>query len=491
MGILKNITIQQAQAGFFLSGRFIGIEHDVTATVIQGGGTIRLIPVTSSERYIELDINSLTLLDTKGFDITPADMQQRADLLSVIVAKRFISGIAQGVSGNNPLPVTDVDNYNRISRNTVFGDKIVAVRLPQIAAQFQYPLAANDARPPILVNDGTILQENALLKINTAAQVGSSAIIRSSETIRYIPGYECYVFATPDFNAPVAGQLQLVGALDENTGFGWGYNGLDFVFVHRRAGVTQYFTIDLSSFEKKNGYTFNPQKGNVYLLSYGYLGYAPARLEVIPPSGGLAALYKFNYVNEHDQTHLDQTFLPVSIEMSNNAGSIAMTTSVGSVNAGIISDGTASEYTFTRSFNYFTPSDIAIVGNTELASFRSKTTFGGIANYVKSRLFNFNVAQELNKNSVIVIFKNPTILNTPTWVDIDIDSTLEISNDVEVDFTANNETFYTQALFKVDTLDKEVEKFKFDLPPGGIAVFAILTSGLGDARFSNFWKELF
>jgi hypothetical protein len=167
-----------------------------------------------------------------------------------------------------------------------------------------------------------------------------------------------------------------------------------------------------------------------------------------------------------------------------------MTLSVGSINAGIVNGGEQSTYAFARPFNYDSDA-LPVNGNTELVAFRNKTTFGGITNYVVARLFNFNVAQDLNKSSIVYIYRNPVILNTPTWADIDTDSVLEFSEDIVIDFATSLDTFYTQALFRIDTLDKEVEGFKFDLKPGDIALFAVKTIGQGEVLFSNFWKELF
>lgn len=401
----------------------------------------------------------------------------------------FLSGFGS-ITASNPTFSIDIDNNRRISRNTVFGDKITAKRVPQITAQFQYPLAEDDILPPDIGNGGQVIQENTLLKLKTDSQIGSYVKIQSSGTLRYIPGFECYLLVTPDFNIPIDGQKQIVGVLDEETGFGFGYNGLNFVFVYRRDGVTQYFDIDLLQFEKQNGYKLNPQKGNVYLLTYGFLGYAPAKLEVIPPQGGLSEVFTFEYPNIHDQTHLSQTFLPIRGELENLNGNTQMTLSVGSINAGIIDGGNDSEYTFARSFNYYR-SDITIVENTELVAFRNKTVFGGIINYIDARLFNFNLAQDINKSSVIVIFKNPIIINVPTWNNVDNDSVLEYSEDILIDFNNSNKTFYSQALFRTDSLDKKIDQFKFDLAPGDIALFAVITTGQGDIAFSNFWKELF
>ena len=393
------------------------------------------------------------------------------------------------IGKSNPLSFTDFDNNLRMSRNTVFGDKITAKRVPQIASQYQYPIAA-DCFTATPVNGGTVIQENSLLKVKTAAVVGSKMTVRSNKTIRYIPGFECYAYITPVFNTPIAGQNQFTGVLDTDTGFGFGYEGLDFVFIYRRNGVTQTFPIDLAAFQAENGYALDPTKGNIYLITYGYLGFAPCKLEVVPPAGGLAKLYSFEYPNSSVQTHLSQTFLPICFEADNGATDTAMNLSVGSVLAGIIDGSQESTYTFARAFNYFSP-EITIAANTVMVAFRNKTTFGGIVNYVNARLMNLNVGIDLTKTSTLVIFKNPVVTNTPTWVDVDVDSTLERSMNMTINFTTSLNSFFAIPLAKLATIDKNVEPFAFDLIPGDIACFAIITTGAGEAKMSNLWKELF
>lgn len=453
-------------------------------------GNVFMINDAQTNKAVELDIYSRI---ESGDGTTFQDFDScYSYLLTVLQVTGSPLSLQTGgmVSNTNPLPSLDIDAGGRVSRNTVFGDKITAKRIPQIAAQFQYPLAADDVKPPVTVNGGSVTQENALLKLSTSNQVGSSIILQSTATIRYIPGFECYLYATPDFNDPVSGQTQFMGVFDDNTGFGFGYNGNDFVFIHRRDGVDSYHVIDISAFSSQYGYTLNPQKGNIYLLTYGFLGYAPAKLEIVPPWGGLLPLFTLEYPNSADQTHISQTFLPIRGELNNNTGSTPMTVSLGSVNAGIVNGGDESIYTFSRDFNYFTPTDITVSGNTEIVGFKNKDLFGGITNYVSARLFNFNAAVSLNKNCILAVIKDPTMLNTPTWNDVDTDSVLQYSTDIQVDFT-NIKTYYTRPLFSTGAFDADVEAHRYDLPPGHIAVFAILTTGAGDVRFSNYWKELF
>lgn len=53
----------------------------------------------------------------------------------------------------------------------------------------------------------------------------------------------------------------------------------------------------------------------------------------------------------------------------------------------------------------------------------------------------------------------------------------------------SNAGYYINGQF--NGIEYDVSQFNYDLRPGEIACFALLTTGLGDAEFSNFWRELF
>lgn len=94
MAAIKNATVKRAKSGFYLGDAFNGVEYDTTT--IQGGdvGTVRLLPLYGTKQgEIELDIVTLTLLDETGEDVTPADIQERAELLALFVAKRLTTEV--------------------------------------------------------------------------------------------------------------------------------------------------------------------------------------------------------------------------------------------------------------------------------------------------------------------------------------------------------------------------------------------------------------
>ena len=459
-------------------------------TRFRESGNIDILPVNYTESlpsYSNIPITSLRKADgsyyTDELDVIPVI----GDLTMGIPTPLTVDG--RSVNKSNPLPTSIIDNSGKSAANSVFSDQIVGKRIPQITAQFQYPLT-QDGSVVTTANGATASQSNSMLYLNTDAQSGSSIEIHSTDTLRYIPGFEVYNFFTVGFNMPVDGQDQYVGLLDDDTGFGIGYHGLDFVFIHRRGSINNYYSIDLNAFNNTAGYELDPTKGNVYKLTFGYLGFAPATLEVMGPDNVTRVLYIFPYPNNNIETHLSQTFLPVRAELKNNTGTIAMELFIGSLSAGIVDGSGCSEYEFARFFNYTAPA-ITITDPTALVAFKPKDTFGGRVNYVESRLALISGATDLNKVARFVIIKNPVITNTPTWNNVDVDSTVQYSEDITIDFANSNDYFIVWNTGKVDSFLEQLESLHLDLKPGDVACFYLASDGTGEVNLAINWWELF
>lgn len=454
-------------------------------------GNIDIIPVNNSESlpsYNNIAVTSLRKSDGTYY-VDDLDIASVLGELTIgTSAPITVNGLT--VSKSNPLPTSNIDNSGKASANTVFSDLITGKRIPQITAQFQYPIT-QDGGVVSTSNGGTATQENSLLYLRTDSQLNSSVEIHSTDTLRYIPGFEVYNFFTVGFNAPVEGQDQFIGLLDSETGFGIGYKGLDFVFIHRRDGEDTYYNIDLNGFNESAGYTLDPTKGNIYKLTFGYLGFAPATLEVIGSDNISRVLHIFQYPNSNTETHISQTFLPVSAELKNNTGTSAMELFIGSFSLGIIDGSGCSEYEFARFFNYTNSSTFTITEPTPLVAFKVMDTFRGKTNYIESRLAVMSGATDLNKAARWILIKNPVITNTPTWNNVDIDSTMQYSEDITIDFDNSNTYFLTWNSTKVDSFIEYVDQLHLDLKPGEVACFYLTGAGIGDANLSVNWWELF
>lgn len=383
------------------------------------------------------------------------------------------------------------DLTGRQSLSTIFGDSIVGIRKTSIGAQFQYGVEDGSATPEI-VGSGSVATVESLLTISTGTDTNGKAGIESVETIRYVPGQETYCYLTLVFTSPKLNSTQRGGLFDSINGFFVAYEADGkFYFVRRRNGVDYRNEIDLVEFSEKYGYQFDPTKGNIYRISYGYLGFAPISLEVVRPEGGFAILSRINYPNSETVTHTLQTFLPVRGEVENVGNDTDIVLKSGSLAAGITDGGVVD--VAGRRFNYANEVSFPVAGNTTLVAFRNKTTFQGIKNRVSARLLQISGANDLNKNVRWKLYKNPTYLNTPTWVDVDLNnSILQYSEDAVVDIANSNDLFLAWNISRLGDFFENVESLELDLLPNWDAAFVIETASTGgDADLSIRWNELF
>lgn len=385
--------------------------------------------------------------------------------------------------------ISTSDNNGRSSTNTVFGDSIVGIRKTSLAHQFQYGLPESQFNISV-TSSGTYDTNNAMLNLSTGTSVDGKVIIETKKYVRYIPGQETYDLFTPVFDTPKENTFQRIGLFDEDNGFFIGYEGTDFVFTRRRSGVDTQYSIDVTEFCSTCNTTLDPTLGNVFKISYGYLGFATISVDLMTPTGSLHNLLTIEYPNTSKLTHIAQTYLPHRLEVGNTGNNTNLTMSTGSFAAGIVDGGTTD---VTSRENAYTNTGVfTIDSDTSLVVFRNKPTFNSVSNKIFSRLLLIAGSNDVNKNVRWRIIKNPTLTNTPTWTSVDAyESIMEYSTDATIDFTANDDTYLAWNVAKLGDFFHDVEKYKLDLPPNETAGFVIETTGLGEAQLSIRWKELF
>jgi len=395
------------------------------------------------------------------------------------------------ISNDNPLPSKDIDYNNRGSLNTVFGEKLTAIRKSLIAAQFQYGFPAANA-DAVTANGGTITVVESMLIASTGTNVAGAASIANRKALRYLPGQEAFANFTSIFTTPKADSYQRAGLFDDANGFFVGYEGTTFYATRRRDSVDTNHEIDLSSiFDVEEG-VFDPTKGNIYRISFGYLGFATINFEVMCPCGNWKLLHKIEYPNTETVTHILNTNLPPRMQVANTGNNTDLSIKVGSFTAGVIDGGgvdpTSRRFTFAQTAKTITAGTLMVV------TFRSKATFATLTNYIESLLTMLVFNSDLSKSSLWELERNGTIVGTPTWADINTnDSTIEYSTDAVVT-KATGELMFAMPLGKVDReviTDLEVQEINL-LPEDYITLYITTpggTSGTYDLAFR--WKELF
>lgn len=394
-----------------------------------------------------------------------------------------------GIEPNNAGLVQDLDGNNRDSMNTVFGEKISGTRTPTLSVQFQYGIASDFATEN-LANGGTATVEDSLSKLATGTNAAGSAAIQTNEYLRYIPGHEAYMFFTMALTQGVANSHQRVGLYDDNDGFYLGYEGEDFCVSRMRDGVVEE-KIVIDTNEVFVGDTFDPTKGNVYKISFGYLGFACISFEIMSPKGNWVLIHKFEYPNSENVTHITQTNLPARAEVTNTGNTTNLEFRSGSLTFGVVDGG--GKDPSSRLFSASVPTTAITAGNFHIATFRVKDTFNGRENRIKAHLLLISVATELSKISSWKLLRNATITNTPTWNDVNTsDSIMEYSTDTTINF-ATGDDLIPWTMAKDDSFFEQVENQLVFLRPGETSSIVVITpvGTTGTVETAFRWKELF
>lgn len=394
-------------------------------------------------------------------------------------------------SDDNPSPFKDIDYKNRMSLNTLFGEKIQATRQAKIAAQFQYGFPAGAAEPET-ANGGSISIVESMLTVSSGVDPAGSASIANKKALRYVAGQEAFLYFTCVFTAAQVDSYQRAGIFNDDNGFFLGYNGTDFCVTRRRDGVDYHTVIDPSVIFSENDGVYDPTKGNVYRTTFGYLGFAPIHFEVMAPCGCWRSVHRIEYPNSATVTHVLNTNLQPRGEVANIGNTSDMSIKIGSFSAGIMDGG--NEDAATRLFSHNVTDQIIASVSHMAVTFRSKTSFAGLINYIQSifSLVSFNVTS--NKVSQWVLEKNATLVGG-TWTDVDTsDSTIEYSIDAAVTIGTGDSSSFTLNLRASDReLITDFENQRVELLPGEhITLFIISSSGVnGNYGFNFRWKELF
>lgn len=396
-------------------------------------------------------------------------------------------------SEKNPLPCKDIDSTGRASLNSTFGDKIVASRTPSLAAQFVYPLATDQVQTPVFVGSGSIDYDNKMLNLRTGTTANSSVTLLSTNFLRYIPGYQSYCFFTAVFDDDINKSSE-AGITDFIDGFSLRYREKRLYLVRYRAGIEEDSQeIDYSNIVVDDS-TLNPELGNVYMITYGFLGFAPISIAVMQSNGEILQIAEFEYPNTSKVPHLAQTLLPLGGKIESlNGSTVDGAMSIGSINAGIV-DGTIDiggpKDITARNFHKVSPIFNGVSG--VIIALRNKTTFQATSNRISVLLKRIGFAVDGVKTVTIKLLKNPSFVSA-TWIDINTsDSVMEFSNNLVLDVDAENgETFISWDFGKEGGGPEDVIQQDIRIRPGDLAVFYVQSAQTTEVRHNSRWAELF
>lgn len=245
--------------------------------------------------------------------------------------------------------------------------------------------------------------------------------------------------------------------------------------TQNEAGITKTSThIPRNSWNVNtcSSWGFNETLGNVYQITYQYLGFGNIRFFVENPNDG-----KFELVHmiEYPNTESTTSIRNPSLRFGAYAASLGSTTDV--------SVKCSSVALFVQGLTYKTRNPRATkntqsVGSTltNIFAIRNRRTYNYIYNQVEIEPVNLTVASESSKNVEVEIRTNPTFSGVTNFLNV---GTNLVS---DVDTTANTVSGGTLlASFTVapgDTLVVDLDKFAIRIPPSiTVSIAAKVTSG--------------
>ena len=244
---------------------------------------------------------------------------------------------------NAPTPQRKItDRAGRTVFAGVFGDLATATRDDQITEQFQYNIGSGSYGTLVVTgsNGGTVTQSNSQAVVASSVATNGFAQIQSEHTNRYRPGHEAYAFFTAEFTDTTGGAIQRIGLFDDDDGFYVAVSGSTFVAGRRHSGTdTIYeqsaFSIDALDGTGPSAFVYDKTKNNVFRISFGWLGAAPATFEILKPEGEWLPFHKVLHANLETGTTIGNPILPIRAEVIKDAGATDVVLRTASWNAGI------------------------------------------------------------------------------------------------------------------------------------------------------------
>jgi len=333
---------------------------------------------------------------------------------------------------------------------TAFGEVLTAKNVPHVAWRFDYGVNTR-LITATTTNGGTVTINESKAVLQTSTAVNGSASVMTRRVLRYLPGVGALVRFTAVFGTPKANTVQIVGVGNLVDGFFFGYNGLHFGVMRRRNGVDTW--ILSADFDGELPPQFNPQVGNIYSITYQWLGYGFIQFHVVNPHAMNAIslfmetlVHVIKYPNTTADVSVLNPTLPLFAYVANTGNATNMTlqtpSAVGFLQGGI--DETFSPLEVQNTVDAI--KTIADTNNNHAITIKNNTVIGAITNRVPMELrsISFTRGSSGSATSTVRLYRNATFAGALTYADVDAgNSPAQSSATVTTVTSVNPERAYT------------------------------------------------
>lgn len=257
------------------------------------------------------------------------------------------------------------------------------------------------------------------------------------------------------------------------------------------------FNLDTLDGTGNSGMTLDPTKGNVYEISFQWLGFGAITYGIEEPTTGkLIAFHREQYANANIVPSVANPSFPMQFAVSNGyngaTGTTPMTLKAASCAAFIEGPIVRNEPKFA-----YVATRTGLSGSAEfnIFSLRSKRTINGVASQIEGFLTNLTVSATTTKSVIVRMYLNPTSIGADTTTDytkwVDVDTYSGIQADSTADTVTGGTLLWAATLAKdgntsVDLRDRDIA---LEVNDTITVTVESVSSGTGDVSAVINWIE--
>lgn len=390
---------------------------------------------------------------------------------------------------NSSVQLKDTTGASTLQKSA-FGELKVVNAEAKILLHFPYNINTERVAT-VTTGSGTVTQSNFQANLNTTAASSSTAKLITKEVVEYLPGSGVDARFTAVFTTGVAGSEQILGIGNDTDGFFIGYNGASFGLMTRNntsdTWVAQSaFNLDTLDGSGPSGVTIDPTKGNVYRITFQWLGYGAITYFIEHPvSGSFIPVHRVEYANANTAPSLSNPSLPMMGKVTNTTNDTAITIKTASLSA--YSDA---KETGAGSVVFGQSSTKSVTTENSVITLQNKATYQSVANQVRVRPTFLSLSSDGNKNVTVNLYINTTLGGVPSYTDVSANTSV-CSYDVAGTTISGGRKVGSFALGKIENETIPLKDFGIVINPGDLFTVAATSAQTNEVTASLIWSELF
>lgn len=417
---------------------------------------------------------------------------------------------AEGTDGG------DVTAWNRFPVNAFldrshlgpFGDLIAEPKTPIFQLDFVYGIFTQTGTTSTSGVGASVDTNAGRLRVQNGTGAAGDAYFTTVRPARYRPGQGVIARFTAVFLTSAASSSQIVGMGGNNAGgaivdgYFFGFNGTAFGIAHYNNSTSPTWTaqaswnVDTCDGNGTSGFNLDPTKGNVYVISYPYLGYGDIFFYVEDSTTGiLIHCHTIRYANSSTSTQLGNPSMSFFARATSTGSTTNLTIYVGSISA------------FLVGMRIFTGDQFGIDNNkatitteTNILSLRNATTFNGVLHRGLIRLRSVSFSSDSgNGVAVLRIKQGVTLGGAPSYTAISgttADSGVTLTNaqsmasfDVAGTTITGGVTLFNATAARNTGYQIDLTPYDFFIPPATTWTFSMFCSASSTATVAVNWYE--